>query len=176
MCKFSQGKGRRTFLQQGWRVGKESWEGCSAQRVHFHWLSPWQERIVFFLLGSATVAGCESSMAGLLALFNWGFCLLIFYIIVGSGPTNEMGQNKNKLALKDSQALGEMNRYFTLTSGNLNTSLFKKKFWRSLFSIFKSILKIYVKGWISLLKESLCIGYFKCSEVMSDRNPLEGSM
>ena len=62
--------------------GKRIWESHSTQRVHgFRWLSSCQERRGVFLL---PVGPCcppragELPESGLLTLFNWGFCLLIF--------------------------------------------------------------------------------------------------
>ena len=62
--------------------GKGSWEAViNKESLCFNWLSSCQdwEDSFFFLLGSAIVAGCGSSLSDLPAPFNWGFCLLIFY-------------------------------------------------------------------------------------------------
>ena len=66
------------FIEQGRKLG----EGAVVNKefMAFHCLSSCQERRwIFFLLGSAMVLSVRAPLSGLPTLFNWGFCLLIFY-------------------------------------------------------------------------------------------------
>ena len=54
------------------------------ESMAFHWLSLCQERIGVFsssCWGVLSSRGTGAPPSGLLTLFNWGFCLLIFYRI-----------------------------------------------------------------------------------------------
>ena len=66
--------------------GKRGWESCSnKESVAFHWLSPCQKRNLFSSGWTLLFwQGVRAPPSDLFILFNWGFCLLIFRIILST--------------------------------------------------------------------------------------------
>ena len=63
----------------------------------FHCLSSCKKRRwVFFLLGYAVVLSVRAPLSGLPTLFNWGFCLLIFYTVSTALSTKNKTKTRRK--------------------------------------------------------------------------------
>ena len=86
ICVSNHGEPQASLTGQGKEKAfikkKRKLDSVNQASMAFHWLSSWLERRgVFTALGSAISTGLESSLSGFPVLFDWGYCLFIFYTL-----------------------------------------------------------------------------------------------
>ena len=86
ICVSNHGEPQASLTGQGKEKAfikkKRKLDSVNQASMAFHWLSSWLERRgVFTALGSAISTGLESSLSGFPVLFDWRYCLFIFYTL-----------------------------------------------------------------------------------------------